>query len=227
MVEVLPNQKKQEWIDNNYNSRTKEYYEPWLSEREFSGQGTLILLKNCSYRRNHILFSKLQEKTVLCLLYEDNINDIREHYPIFTGGDKVICTTFLVTRRKENENIYEAISVIREINNHNKNRVLLQEKYWNEKGVVYKIITEKDMLEKDNRIYNYKLFYSVKSNGKKKIDIFKDYKGFNGKASDMISQFKTAEKLQVIEGLKYGIVYGNIKIDWDNIFTLDSKIHIL
>lgn len=226
-MNILPNQKKQEWIDNNYGLKTKEHYEPWLSERAFTGQGTLIILKNCSFKRNHILFSKLQEKVLLCLLYQDDVVDIREHYPIFTGQDKVICTTFLVTRKIENKYIDEAITVIREINNHYKNRLLLQEKYWREKGVVYRVITEKDMLNKENRIYNYKLFYSMKSNGKQVNDMFQAYKGFQGKVSEIISQFKTAEKLQAIESLKYNIVHGKIEINWDKEFNLDSQIYIL
>ncbi|HHX61747.1 MAG TPA: hypothetical protein GX707_13730 [Epulopiscium sp.] len=235
-TDTLANKKKLDWIENKYELRTKENYEPWLSEREFAGQGTLIVLKNCSFKRNHILFSKLQEQVLLELLYQEEVMDIREHYPVLTtGDDKVICTTFMVSRKKKDQVIDEAISVIREINNSNKNRIKFQENHWMERGIVYKVITEEDLLGKENRIYNYKLFYQAKCN----IDNFKKYKEEllfkklykqiskeDVKAGVVIGKFKETDRLQVGEYLKYMIAHGVVSIDWDKKFDLNCMIKI-
>lgn len=234
MDAALINKKKLEWIKNKYELRTKENYEPWLSEREFSGQGTLIFLKSYLYKRNYIVFSKLQEKVLLQLLYEKEVVDVREHYPILsTGNDKVICTTFLVTKEKENGVIDEAVSVIRQINNNNKGRIRFQKDYWEERGISYKTITEKDLLGRENRIYNYQLFYQAKCNKDnleryKKEDLFKKlYREISNqdiKAGVVIDKFER-DRLQAIEYLKYMIAHGAVTIDWDKKFTLDSMIY--
>lgn len=64
MNRELINKKKEEWINNGYEQRTKENYKPWLSEREFSGQGSLCILKSCLFKRNHVVFTPLYKKVV-------------------------------------------------------------------------------------------------------------------------------------------------------------------
>lgn len=232
-TDTLDNQKKLEWIENKYGLRTKESYEPWLSEREFTGQGTLIFLKSHLYKRNYIVFSKLQEKVLLELLYEKEVIDVREHYPILlTGDDKVICTTFLVTR--ENGVVDEAISVIRQINNNNKGRIRFQKNYWEVRGIAYRVITENDLIGKENQIYNYQLFYQAKCNKGnfekcRKEDLFKklyhEILNQDIKAGVVIDKFEEKDRLQAIEYLKYMIAHEVVKIDWDKKFTLDSMIY--
>ena len=128
----LINKKKEEWSNNQYEQLIKENYKPWLSEREFSGQGSLCILKSCLFKRNHVVFSKLQEKVLLDLLFQDDVVDIREYYPILgTGDDKVICTTFLVSRRTPNNEIVdEAISVVRGVNQSNSKRISFQNEFY-------------------------------------------------------------------------------------------------
>lgn len=54
MKQELTNKKKELWINEGCHLRTKERYEPWLSEREFSGQGALVILK-VAYLRETML----------------------------------------------------------------------------------------------------------------------------------------------------------------------------
>lgn len=236
MDKKLLNKKKEEWVSNKYDLRRKENYEPWLSEREFSGQGALIFLKSCLFKRNHIVFSKLQEQVLLDLLYQKDVLDIREHYPILSvGGDSVICTTFLITRRnEENGVIDEAIGVLREVTNHSKKRIRIQENYWNEREVIYKVITEKDLKGQENKFYNQKLFYQTKCNTlafqgfkedkdfKELYSIISNYKEI--KLSEVLKEYQGIEKLKRIEYVKYMIAHDLIKIDWQKKFNLDCPV---
>lgn len=238
MNKELINKKKEEWITNHYDQLTKENYKSWLSEREFSGQGSLCILKSCLFKRNHVVFSKLQEKVLLDLLYQEDVVDIREYYPIFaTGDDKVICTTFLVSRRKENEIVDEAISVVREVNKSNGKRISFQNEFYEERGISYKVVTEKDLIGQNNKQYNYKLFYKAKCNAA----VFERYRktlvyqalqkqikrsGCCCTVNELIREYQGQELLQAIEYLKYMIAHKEVQINWNEKFTLSSVVSL-
>lgn len=237
MDQELINKKKELWIKKEYHLRTKENYEPWLSEREFSGQGALIILKSCLFKRNHIVFSKLQEMILLDLLYQNNIIDIREHYPIFsTGDDKVICTTFLVNKRNEKGQVVdEAISAIKTINEVNSKRISFQMAFWKDRGIKYKVVTEQDLIGQENHIYNYRLLYPLRCNKmkyerdkenplcKEIIEKMNRHKG-KIRINELIDSTKGQERLKKIECIKMLVAQGVAEIDWSKKFTYQSEI---
>lgn len=239
MNQELINKKKKIWIQNKYDLRVKENYEPWLSEREFSGQGALIILKSCLFERNYVVFSKLQEMVLLQLLYQDNIVDIREHYPIFsTGDDKVICTTFLISRRNENGQVIdEAISAIKTINQANKKRISFQMEFWENRGITYKVVTETDLIGQENHIYNYKLLYPLRCNRMKYEtdkenplckEIIEQITRYDGeiRIDKLIDNTEGQERFKKIEWIKILVAHGVVEMDWSKKFTCQSEVWI-
>lgn len=177
----------------------------------------------------------VEEKVLLDLLFQDDVVDIREHYPVFdTGDDKVICTTFLVSRRTNDEIVDEVISVVREVNQSNSKRISFQNEFYEERGISYKVVTEKDLIGQNNKQYNYKLFYRAKCNravfdSYRKTVLYQELQKQIIRAgrctiNELIDKYQGQERLKAIEYIKFMIAHKVIKINWNEKFTLSSAI---
>lgn len=173
------------------------------------------------------------------MLYQDDVVDIREHYPIFgTGDDKVICTTFLVSRRNENGQVIdEAISAIKAINQANSKRISFQMEFWEGRGTKYKVVTEIDLIGQENHIYNYRLLYPVRCNKMKYEtdkenplykEIIEQITRYDGKIriDKLVDNTKGQERFKKIESIKMLIAHGAVKMDWNKKLTCQSEVWV-
>lgn len=142
-------------------------FTPWIIVRDGSSLGFSSRIKGWKTGRVHHFRSKLETSLFYLLDWSDQIGDIREKVPLlpinktldiahrfslnhpfdFKKGEPIVLTTdFLVEVKKERGYKLLAISVMY----HNAKaravkRAFIERTYWAEKGIEFKIITEKDV----------------------------------------------------------------------------------
>lgn len=144
-------------------------YKPWSVVQDFSSSGSTYRIKGIKTNRVHHLFSKTQYQVLLMAEFNDNIVDIRESFPLldlyeildnpndiqlnkFRDKDSqelYVQTVFLFTCTDTNGQEYEVARTIAYASNLQKKVVIegleLKRRYFELKGIEYKIITNKDI----------------------------------------------------------------------------------
>ncbi|GAE37581.1 heteromeric transposase endonuclease subunit TnsA [Halalkalibacter akibai] len=146
-------------------------YKPWLNVNDISGKGRVARIQGNKVGRIHHFLSDMQKKVFYMYEYENNVIDIREHYPLLdlleidglldpkmktrlidkkTSLPHIITTTFLIVLKEDGKErfIARSVKLSRELE---KNSVIesyeIQRRYWNYKGIDYGIITEIEIPE--------------------------------------------------------------------------------
>lgn len=145
-------------------------YKPWLTIQDFPSMGRVSRIYSNKTQRIHQFFSDNETRMFYLLHWEDDVIDIREHYPLLdigqviedkrglnlekfvdkqTGTPYVFSTTFLITVRDvKNKESYIARSVKSSIELEKKHiieKFELERRYWESKGIDWGIVTQKDI----------------------------------------------------------------------------------
>ncbi|MGL4731548.1 MAG: TnsA endonuclease C-terminal domain-containing protein [Clostridium sp.] len=145
-------------------------YKPWLTIQDFPSKGRASRVFGSKTQRIHQLFTDSETRYFYLLEWEDNVIDIREHYPLLdfdevvkekddlnfdyfkdknSGEYYVLSTSFLITvKDMEGEVKYIARSLKASSELEKKitiERLEIERRYWESKGIDWGIITEKDI----------------------------------------------------------------------------------
>ena len=145
-------------------------YKPWLTIQDFPSLGRVSRVFCDKTQRIHHFFSDNETRMFYLFNWEDDVIDIREHFPLLdigqvikdkrgldldkfvdkqTGTPYVFSTTFLITvKDKRNEEFYIARSVKSAIElekHHIIEKFELERRYWESKGIDWGIVTQKDI----------------------------------------------------------------------------------
>lgn len=137
-------------------------YNPWLHTRDFPSQGKVTRIKGVVTGRIHHLLSRLE---LLCFLYLESlpyINDIKEQFPLKLSETQLIAAALKIKHPEINGYPYvmtsdfyycqngqwHAIQVKKFSTLENKRvkeKLKIEESYWNNQKVDFKILTEKEL----------------------------------------------------------------------------------
>lgn len=145
-------------------------YKPWLTIQDFPSMGRVSRIYSNKTQRIHQFFSDNETRMFYLLHWEDEVTDIREHYPLLdigqviedkrgldlekfvdkeTGTPYVFSTTFLITvKNRRNKESYIARSVKSSIELEKKHiieKFELERRYWESKDIDWGIVTQKDI----------------------------------------------------------------------------------
>lgn len=149
----------------------KDSYKPWITVRDVSSNGFSSRIKGWKTNRVHHLLSNLELSFFYTLEWAANVVDIREKYPLlpiertlniasrfnivhpFDRGKKepiVMTTDFLVDLYDGRNSRLVAYSIVPSSKANSKRfleKTFLERTYWNEQGINFFVITEKDIDE--------------------------------------------------------------------------------
>lgn len=162
--------KIEEFIKQGRGSGELAIYKPWILTRELTGASSRkTRVKGLFTGRVHHLLSDLEKKIYFQLEWLDNVYDIREQYPLlpntstiriseeyglrhpiypYTSLPIVMTTDFLVTTVINGSKKYVAICAkySRDLEKlRTLEKIHIEKKYWEIKGVDFRIFTEKDI----------------------------------------------------------------------------------
>lgn len=158
-------------IEEGYGQGEGKDYKPFIDVIRVSTKGRASRIKGWKTQRVHNFLSDSETRFFYLLDFDDEVIDIREHYPLITDLDKIVpqldeqlfkrlvnqktgeplilTTTFLVTKKgKDGEINYYARSIkdYRQLeNNQVIERFEIQRRYWEVKGIDYGIVTNKEI----------------------------------------------------------------------------------
>lgn len=160
-------------------------YKPWLVVQDFPTMGVATRILGKTTGRVHHFFSNTQLKYFYLLEWEDNVIDIREHYPLLdlkkslsdmsdlnlekfrdkeSKVDYTLSTTFLITILDSKGNKKYAARSIKYASELKKKITLekleIERRYWTEaKGIDWGIVTNKEI--NDIRVKNIEWLHPV------------------------------------------------------------------
>ncbi|WP_371069659.1 TnsA endonuclease C-terminal domain-containing protein [Sediminibacillus sp. JSM 1682029] len=149
---------------------TGKDYKPWLQVQDIASKGRSTRTLGHTTKRVHHLFSDLQLYYFNLLEFDENVTEIREQYPLLDFHDiniqvdeeltkklfdtktqvpHIFTVSFLVTRKGENGEHYKQARIIKQSQELEKNATLqrleLQRRYFEKKGIDFGIVTEKEI----------------------------------------------------------------------------------
>lgn len=145
-------------------------YKPWITIQDFPSMGRATRVFGWKTNRIHHFLTDTETRYFYLLEWEDEVIDIREHYPLLnikevidekddlnfdifkdrnSGTPYVIYTSFLITtKNSQGEKIYLARS-LKAVSELEKRTTLekleIERRYWKNKGVDWGVVTEKDI----------------------------------------------------------------------------------
>jgi len=149
---------------------TGKDYKPWLLVQDIASKGRSTRIFGHTAQRVHHMLSDLQLYYFYLLEFDDNVTDIREQSPLLDFYDMniqvdeeltkklfdsktqvphIFTASFLVTRKRENGEHYYQARIIKQSQELEKNATLqrleLQRRYFEKKGIDFGIVTEKEI----------------------------------------------------------------------------------
>ncbi len=149
---------------------TGKEYKPWLQIQDIASKGRSTRTLGHTTQRVHHLLSDLQLYYFHLLEFDDRVTDIREQYPLLDFHDMniqvdeelakklfdtktqvphIFTVSFLVTRKGGNGELYYQARIIKQSSELEKQatiqRMELQRRYFEKKGIDFGIVTEKEM----------------------------------------------------------------------------------
>lgn len=149
---------------------TGKDYKPWLQVQDIASKGRSTRIFGHTTQRVYHLLSDLQLYYFYLLEFDDNVIDMREQYPLLDFHDMniqvdeelakklfdtktqvphIFTVSFLVTRKGENGEPYYQARIIKQSQELEKNATLqrmeLQRRYFEKKGIDFGIVTEKEI----------------------------------------------------------------------------------
>jgi len=161
--------KVEKYINEGRGQGVLEQYKPWLTIQSFPSMGRVTRLKGYKTGRIHHLLSELELMYFYMLEWDQDVYDIREHFPLFDLGividqNKIVtskktlklldlpyifATNFLVTYKDKDGSLHYAARSIKYEKAIEKtgvtDKLKLQQLYWAKKEVEFKVVTEKDI----------------------------------------------------------------------------------
>ena len=194
----LTEKKIQEMIAEGRGSGTGANYKPWLTISDVPSKGRSHRIFGHKTGRVHHFLSDLEANYYFILAWSDAVIDIREQFPLLpreqteriaemlgyqhprASGNRtneVMTTDFLITVRDENGVHDEARYVKYEKDLANARvceKLQIEKEYWKEKGVLFKVVSEKSIhLTKANNIERILNYYDPSSlGGLMDLDVF-------------------------------------------------------
>ena len=158
-----------------------ENYKPWINIQDFPSNGLVTRIKGWKTKRIHHFLSKLERDYFYVLEWNRNVVDIREQYPLaredtlYIAENKgikhptepkaqipiVMTTDFLITlsSSKGITHVARTIKPSKELENQRPiEKFEIERAYWDQKGVDWGIITEKEIPK--NMIENVEWLHS-------------------------------------------------------------------
>ena len=150
-------------LKENRGTGTHENYKPWVKIREFNSIGTACSYPDWKHGRMIQLLSQAELGYYLKLRWSDNVEDIREQFPLdldtttriarslgvrpMQNGRKRMITDFLVSL-SNGSYIACSIEATREALKSNKRNVelhMIEYNYWKSKGIPWKVLFKEDL----------------------------------------------------------------------------------
>ncbi len=149
---------------------TGKDYKPWLQVQDIASKGRSTRIFGHTTQRVYHLLSDMQLYYFYLLEFDDHVTDIREQYPLLDFHDMniqvdeeltkklfdtktqvphIFTVSFFVTRKGENGEPYYQARIIKQSQELEKNATLqrleLQRRYFEKKGIDFGIVTEKEI----------------------------------------------------------------------------------
>ena len=154
-------------IREGYGTGTHEKYKPFVRVSEFSSQGTCSNPIDWKTGRTVHLLSQGEKQLWYILRFMDEVDDIREQYPLdltdtlelakslgithpYNQDGPSIMTTDLFVDMKNGQQIALSVKDNRDDVNSNPRtieKLYLEQQYWKEKGITWKLIYKEDLNE--------------------------------------------------------------------------------
>jgi len=144
-----------------------ENYKPWLTVQDIPSRGRATRVFGWKTNRIHHFFSDIQTRFFYLLEWEDNVIDIKEHYPLLDlkeiidyhdlnlekyraedGTDYVFTTTFYIKVLKDCKEHFVARTVKASHELESKGAIVrfeIERRYWEKKGIDWGIVTNKEI----------------------------------------------------------------------------------
>lgn len=159
--------KIQKWIKDGRGSGRKHNYKPWLKVSDFSSQGRSHRIYGHKSQRTHHLFSDLELAVFLILEWDQSVTEIREQFPLkreetlelsnlagilhpsFSGAMQYMSSDFLVnTSNKSRSKFVLQAKYVKSLSDpRTVEKLELERRYWDKKGVPWFLITEREIPE--------------------------------------------------------------------------------
>ncbi len=160
-------EKFEKWINQGRGTGELANYKPFLTIYDIPSKGRATRTFGWKTGRIHHFFSDIQLRYFYLLEWEDNVIDIREHYPLLDlrdviedddlnlekyksddGTDYIFTTTFLIKIKDNNKDTYIArsVKVASELEKKSTiERLEIERRYWRKKGIDWGIVTNKEI----------------------------------------------------------------------------------
>jgi hypothetical protein len=156
--------KYKRFLSENRGAGELASYKPWLSIQDFPSKGRVSRIKGWKTNRIHHFFSDIQTRCFYMFEWDDEIVDIREHYPLLDLAEVVkdnkdlkqeffinkeppyiLTTTFLLTLRNH-KYIARTVKSSSELGKKSVlERLEIERRYWAAKQIDFGIITQKEI----------------------------------------------------------------------------------
>ena len=179
----------QRWLKEGRGSGRQNEYKPWLTIRDLPSQGRSHRVFGHKTLRTHHLFSDLELAVFLLLEWQKDVTEIREQFPLqieftreiaethgiphpaMSGVPQYMSSDFLVdTSRPDEPRFALQAKYSSELQ---KPRVIekleLERRYWEHKGVPWRLITEKEI--PSTVVANIKWLYPAQRDDISEIDL--------------------------------------------------------
>lgn len=162
--------KLNKWIQEGRGQGEGKEYKPWLTVQDFPSKGRVTRIFGWKTKRTHHFFTDTETRYFYLLEWEDDVLDIREHYPLFNceevienkdnlnfdlfkdkdmGTPYILSTSFLITLKKPNGKIvYLARSLKADYELERKTaleRLEIERRYWQGQNIDWGIVTQKEI----------------------------------------------------------------------------------
>ncbi|SNX54446.1 TnsA endonuclease C-terminal domain-containing protein [Thermoanaerobacterium sp. RBIITD] len=162
--------KLNKWIQEGRGQGEGKDYKPWLTVQDFPSKGRVTRIFGWKTKRTHHFFTDTETRYFYLLEWEDDVLDIREHYPLFNceevienkaglnfhlfkdkdiGTPYILSTSFLITLKKPNGKIeYLARSLKADYELERKTaleRLEIERRYWQSQNIDWGIVTQKEI----------------------------------------------------------------------------------
>ncbi|HAF29046.1 MAG TPA: hypothetical protein DCG75_08355 [Bacteroidales bacterium] len=149
-------------------------YIPWIKVGEFSGSGNSTRVLGLKSGREHHFLSNFEASLFYIFDLDNGIEDIREQFPLSdielakeiageagirypsnTNDDNHVLTSDYFLTYTDGREVVLTIKYRKDLSERQLELFEIERRYWNKKGVQWKIVTEKEMPSKD-LLLNYK-----------------------------------------------------------------------
>lgn len=165
-------------LKNGYGRGEGKDYKPWITVQDVPSTGTRSEIWGLKTKRVHHTLSSLETELFYLLEFSDSVIDIREQFPLIPltfslkistilGIDPpkhplskkpiVLTTDFVITKKINNEIVYEAVSVKPEglLSQRNLEKIEIERVWWELQGVKFWVFTGNEQTKIQSKNINW------------------------------------------------------------------------